>query len=98
MPMQEKPHRKINSIYDEVCDVLIEQLSDIIESEVENRYFIGNDYVLSGYIPLFLDGEDVYYPEYMNLMMEKLSFLPNVSLVLGVLSHFMHLKCQIAQQ
>ena len=54
-----------------MCDILIEQQSDIIKSEVENSYFIGNEYVLSGYIPLFLDVEDVYYPEYMNLMMEK---------------------------
>ena len=38
--------------------------------------------------------EDMYYPEYMNLMMRKMSFLPKCSLVSGVLSHFMHLICQ----
>ena len=38
-----KPHRKIFIIDDDICDVLIEPLSDITESEVKKRYFIGKE-------------------------------------------------------
>ena len=34
---------------------------------------------------IFLDVEEMYCPEYINLMMEKISFLSNFSLVLRVL-------------